>query len=398
MFRPLRLLVAVVFGSLLVGLPISLWIGDRSKALHILYPATAALAAPTLSCSGSSPKWMAGLSKYTLWRGASPAGQLAYISPDANLHTCHYGWIGTPLRSGRVTENTRFRYASLTKLLTADLVLRDTLAGRLALDQQVLELLRMDIELIDERWQQVTVRQLLRHSSGVDRLRSIDSMVVRSQKPWCPYKLSAVSEVKLDFYPGTEYAYHNLNYCLLGVLLEKVDASGTAFRVRMEQEYDLSKRRISFIDGPYLEDEVTYDFRHTGFYGPDYWQYFDFNALSSSMGLSGSARALAELLASLGEGADHPLIQAPVEPICDETVKRGCFGYALFRYRPADQDLLVHVQPGLLYGAPSLAVIDEHGGITVWVGNGSRHGGGTTDAILDQLYVALAEHYAVAPP
>ena len=75
-------------------------------------------------------------------------------------------------------------------------------------------------------------------------------------------------------------------------------------------------------------------------------------------------------------------------------VKRGCYGYALFRYRPAGQELVVHVQPGLLYGAPSLAILDEHGGITVWVGNGTRHGGRTTDAMLDHLYAALAEHYA----
>lgn len=394
MTRALRLSVAVVLGCLLLGLPTFLWISDRPKVLRILYPVTATLAAPTLNCSADSPEWMAEASKYALWRNASPAGQLAYIAPGASLHTCHYGWAGTPLLSERVTEDTRFRYASMTKLLTADLVLKDVQVGRLALDNQLLELLDLDAELADERLHQVTLDQLLRHSSGVDRLKSVDTMVVRNKKPWCPYDLSPLAELKLDFDPGTEYAYHNLNYCLLGVLLEQADPSDADFRARLEREYGLAARGMRFIDGPYLEDEVTYDFRHSGFYGPDYWKYFDFQALSSSMGLSGSAQAMAELLASLGEGRNHPLTQAPTESICDETVKRGCYGYTLFRYRPAGQELVVHVQPGLLYGAPSLAIIDEHGGITVWVGNGTRHGGGTTDAMLDHLYGALAEHYA----
>lgn len=399
MRRIFRLIAAVALGCLLIGAPAYFWINDRFAVLRALYPASAFLAVTTLSCSHDTPDWFTPAAKYSLWQTWSPAGQLAYVTPHGELQECHYGWSGTPLKSGRTDANTRFRYASMTKLLTADLVVSAIRDGHLALDASILNTLSVPHEIVDERLPNITIEQLLRHSAGFDRLKSTDTMVVRNKKPWCPYDHTPLADVRLDFTPGERYAYHNLNYCLLGVLLEQVDPEGRDFRTLVGQTYGLSERGILFLDGPYLDDEVTYDFRNSGFYGPDYWKYFDFQALSSSMGLSGSAVAFATLLASLkDENGEFPWTQAPVEPICDETVKRGCYGYAAFRYRPEGGSLLVHVQAGFIYGAPSLAIIDEHGGVTVWVGNGSPPSGSATDLMLDHLYTALDEYYTTAAP
>ena len=391
-----RLFTAIVVSTLLLGIPAYFWIGDRSKALSALYPVSAGLAAPTLNCSPNAPKWMGSASKFSLWDNASPAGQLAYISTDGVIHECHYGWTSTPLTSPLVSSHTRFRYASMTKLLTAHLVLREVQAGRLALDDLILDRLSVAAEPQDERLSQTTVEHLLRHSAGYDRLKTTDSMVVRNRKPWCPYETGPLSTLRLDFAPGSRYAYSNLNYCLLGMVLERGASELRDFRTLMEQEYDLAARGIRFVDGPYLEDEVTYDFRHSGFYGEDYWRYFDFKALSSAAGLSGSAMALAELLSSLRTDGRFLVTQAPAEEICRENVFRGCYGYSVFSYQPAAEQLRIHVQPGLLYGAPSLAVIDDQGGVTVWVGSGTRASGSSTDAMLEQLYAALKAYYSGA--
>ena len=397
MRRFFKLVIVIVSSSLLLGGFIFFWVGDRPKVLRALYPVSAALSAPTLSCSQDAPEWLAKVSRYSLWGNSSLAGQLAYISVDGVIHECHHGWQGLPLGSELVDAQTRFRYASMTKLLTADLALRYMQVGGLMLDSQVLKILAFTSDHVDERLNRITTENLLRHSAGFDRLKSTDPMVVRNNQPWCPYNISPLAKVRLDFNPGERYAYHNINYCLLGMLLESVDSEGRSFRDLMEREYGLSERGIRFIDGPYLEDEVTYDFRNSGFYGQDYWKYFDFYALSSAMGLSGSAVALASLISSLQKDGEYLITQAPIEPICDETVKRGCYGYALFSYRPVGGTVRVHVQPGLLYGAPSLAIIDEHGGVTVWVGNGTRPTGSSTDAMLDHLYSALDNHYAAKP-
>jgi len=392
----IRLFTAVVAGTLLLGVPAYFWIGDRPKVLRTLYPVSAIFAAPTLSCSPNTPGWMGSTSKFSLWNNASPAGQLAYISADGGVHECHYGWSGTPLVSSPVNSHTRFRYASMTKLMTADLVLREVQAGRLALDDLILDRLSVAAEPQDEHLGQITVEHLLRHSAGFDRLKTTDSMVVRNRKPWCPYETGPLSTLRLDFNPGSRYAYSNLNYCLLGMVLERGASELRDFRTLMEQEYDLAARGIRFVDGPYLEDEVTYDFRHSGFYGEDYWRYFDFKALSSAAGLSGSAMALAELLSSLRTDGQFPVTQAPAEEICREDLFRGCYGYSVFSYQSAAEQLRIHVQPGLLYGAPSLAILDDQGGVTVWVGSGTRAFGSSTDAMLEQLYAALDAHYSGA--
>ncbi|MGE8503585.1 MAG: serine hydrolase domain-containing protein [Pseudomonas sp.] len=388
----LRFFAVLGFGILLVGMVGHFWVTDRLGVLRLLYPLEAALVAPTLSCTRDAPQWMREALYFSLVDGESPAGQIAHVTPVGAVHECHYGWVSMPLLSAFVTEKSRFRYASMTKLLTADLVLRVVHQGRLSLDSKLLELLELDGFPDDERLQEITVESLLRHSAGFDRMRSIDSMVEHGKKPWCPSQLEKLAEVRLDFEPGQRYAYSNLNYCLLGAVLEKV--TGQTFRDLMEQEYGLASRDIRFVDGPYLSDEVRYDFRNSEFYTDQYWRYFDFEALSSSAGLSGSAGAFARLLAELRYEQGFMVTQAGIQPICNQGVFRGCYGYAVFAYQPAHDRLRVHVQPGFLYASPSVAILDDKGGVTVWVGSGMRLAGDPTDPMVEVLYQALDEFYS----
>jgi D-alanyl-D-alanine carboxypeptidase len=282
----------------------------------------------------------------------------------------------------------------MTLLLTSDAVLRERQAGTLALAMPALGLLPSLPELRDERIAGITVEDLLRHRAGFDRLRSPDPMVIHATRPWCPGELAKLSLARLDFDPGTRHAYSNLNYCLLGVILERVTHTG--FRELLEREYGLAARGIRFVDGPYFGDEVSYDFRNSEFYGEDYSRHFDFAALSSSAGLSGSASALAALLAELHRAGKGPLTHFDVEPDCDRGKLRGCYGYAVFPYQASDAYLRVHVQPGFLYAASSVAMLDDRGGVTVWVGNGMKRGDSATSDMTLLLYRALDAHYAAA--
>lgn len=395
-FRLIRLVGLVLTVSLAFGLPAYLWIGGRQQVLQFLYPAQALLTAASLSCSAGAPAWMASAANFSLRNNSSPSGQLAYVTPDGTLHECHYGWHRIPLLSPRVTKESRFRYASMTKALTADAVLRQVRTGRLSLDDQVLDLLLPGVAVTDARLQTVTIEQLLRHSAGFDRLRSTDPMVVRNRQPWCPYTAEPLTKVKLDFAPGERYAYSNLNYCLLAMVLERI--SEQPFRELIQREYGLQSRNIRFIDGPYLADEVSYDFRNSNFYGDNYWRYFDFQALSSSAGLSGSASAFASLWATLRDERGFPIEHAAAEEICDPDRLRGCYGYGVFSYRKPSSELTLQVQPGFLYGSPSALLLDNHGGVTVWIGNGMRLKGSSTDPMIKFLYRELNAYYAPRLP
>lgn len=391
-FSLIRLLGLILAGSLMIALPAYFWIGDRQQVLRFLYPVQALLTAPTLSCSPKTPTWLASAADFSLRENSSPSGQLAHVTADGKLQECHYGWHGIPMVSPRVTQESRFRYASMTKALTADAVLRQIRAGKLALDDHLLDLLLPEADVTDVRLKAVTIEQLLRHSAGFDRLRSADSMVIRNQKPWCPYTPEPLRRVKLDFAPSERYAYSNLSYCLLAMVLERV--TGQPFRQFMEREYSLQAHKIRFIDGPYLADEVGYDFRNSGFYGADYWRHFDFQALSSSAGLSGSASAFASLWATLRNDQGFSVEHAVAEEICEPNRLRGCYGYGVFRYQEPGIALTLHVQPGFLYGNPSVLLLDNYGGVTVWVGNGMRHKGSSTDPMIKFLYQELNAYYA----
>ncbi len=395
-FRLTHLLGMVAIGSLMLGLPTYFWIGDRQQVLRFLYPAQALLTIPTLSCSSGAPIWLKSASRFALRDNSSPSGQLAHIEANGTLHECHYGWQGMPLLSQRITKESRFRYASMTKALTADAVLRQARAGNLTLNERLVDRLRLNGNIADARLKTITIEHLLRHSSGFDRLRSEDPMVVRKIKPWCPYTSAPLTKVNLDFAPGERYAYSNLNYCLLAMVLERTYR--LPFRQLMEQEYGLQARGIRFIDGPYLADEVRYDFRNSGFYGADYWRYFDFQALSSSAGLSGSASAFASLWATLRDERGFSVEHAAAEEICEPDRLRGCYGYGVFSYRKPNSALTLQVQPGFLYGSPSALLLDNYGGVTVWVGNGMRRKGSSTDPMIKFLYRELNAYYASRLP
>jgi len=180
------------------------------------------------------------------------------------------------------------------------------------------------------------------------------------------------------------------------MVLERI--SEQPFRELIQREYGLQSRNIRFIDGPYLADEVSYDFRNSNFYGDNYWRYFDFQALSSSAGLSGSASAFASLWATLRDERGFPIEHAAAEEICDPDRLRGCYGYGVFSYRKPSSELTLQVQPGFLYGSPSALLLDNHGGVTVWIGNGMRLKGSSTDPMIKFLYRELNAYYAPRLP
>jgi CubicO group peptidase (beta-lactamase class C family) len=142
------------------------------------------------------------------------------------------------------------RIASLSKPITAVAILILVQEGKLQLDQSALTLLKShpdqyDVEktlAADSKWNSVTIRHLLRHSGGWDRDKSRDTMfqlqaIAESQKLKSPPKIDDVLRYQLtqsfDFDPGTQYAYSNVGYCLLGRIIEVV--SGQPYEEFVQQ-------------------------------------------------------------------------------------------------------------------------------------------------------------------
>ncbi|HEX8344769.1 MAG TPA: serine hydrolase domain-containing protein, partial [Actinoplanes sp.] len=136
----------------------------------------------------------------------------------------------TELRSGRPdvdssrpwTDRSRFRVASVTKTFTAALIMQLVSEGRMRLSDPV------------ERWlpgqapygRQITVRQLLNHTSGVPPYEDLQFLLDSFDdfdRQFTPQQLLARIEGRpLLFAPGTASSYSNTGFVLLGLIVERV--------------------------------------------------------------------------------------------------------------------------------------------------------------------------------
>lgn len=134
-----------------------------------------------------------------------------------------------------VTVGTRFALASLTKAFTAAGILMLVEEGKLELDASI----RRYLPDAPASWAPVTLRQLLTHTSGLPPIGSGFSgaeggLYNRIRIPTGMAYAAALAD-SLHATPGTEYAYSDVAYFLLGVITERV--SGTSWR-------ELIRRRI----------------------------------------------------------------------------------------------------------------------------------------------------------
>ena len=147
------------------------------------------------------------------------------------LHTAAFG-MENPFESTPATTHTRFRIASVSKMLTATAIMQLVEAGSIELDQPFAGQLGLDGPFADPRVGVVTVRQLMSHTSGFTASRGI--FFGHGLDTWQQAANNALEQV-LQFDPGTAFQYSNTNYCLLGLLLESITGQPfeTAIRERV---------------------------------------------------------------------------------------------------------------------------------------------------------------------
>jgi D-alanyl-D-alanine carboxypeptidase len=122
-----------------------------------------------------------------------------------------------PMRPG-----LNYRVASVTKPFVAIVVLQLVAEGRLSLSDTVEGWLPGILPFGD----QVSIRQLLNHTSGVPEYLVVPLLALYESKQgrfrsWSPQELVAlVADQPPLFPPGTTYSYSNTNYVLAGLIVE----------------------------------------------------------------------------------------------------------------------------------------------------------------------------------
>lgn len=116
--------------------------------------------------------------------------------------------------------DTRFLIGSLSKQFTAALVLRLVDEGSLGLDDRLVDVLPWYRE---DTGRLVTIRDLLNHSSGIDR-SGVPRMIEEHGRTAMPLaeEVATYCSGDLESEPGTRFAYNNAGYLILGAVVEEM--------------------------------------------------------------------------------------------------------------------------------------------------------------------------------
>ncbi|MGR3869412.1 serine hydrolase domain-containing protein [Streptomyces graminifolii] len=129
------------------------------------------------------------------------------------------------LASGAAADpDARFRAGSTTKVVTAATVLRLVAQGKVDLDMPVQHYLP---GLLTKAFEPVSVRQLLNHTSGIQAGDgfgdAFEDQYAHRFDTLTPRQVVASAVAKgPEFGPGQQQDYLNINYTILGLLIEKV--------------------------------------------------------------------------------------------------------------------------------------------------------------------------------
>ena len=135
-----------------------------------------------------------------------------------------------------VTPNSIFCVASITKCFVATAVMQLVEQGVLQLDAPLVQYLP-EFRLDDERYRQITLRQILSHTSGMpdsDEAEYEELIAHPEYDEGAPERyVHALVSHKMVAAPGERFAYSNIAYNVLGYLIARI--SGQTFEDYMKE-------------------------------------------------------------------------------------------------------------------------------------------------------------------
>jgi len=267
-----------------------------------------------------------------------------------------------------VAPTTRFRIASLSKMLTAIAVLQQVQAGTLELATPVTTYLpELGVAAGSEWLPAMTPHHLLSHGSGMTRAWDVDAGCPAGDRALQCWVTSAgfAASVWLMFPPGRMWSYSNVGYRVLGAVVER--ASGRAFPAYMQDRVfaPLGMTRTTYAAADVLADgdySVSDGFDLGVSQFAEAWRQPSGGVFSTVIDLAKVARFLIR--------GDQTVLSAELrgemtsaQVNTDWTLDHEQYGYGLFvddglalaDYRPYDFEVLLH--DGLLPGYNSLVLV-----------------------------------------
>jgi D-alanyl-D-alanine carboxypeptidase len=245
----------------------------RRRGLLVLTSlATAVLAASTAPTAAAKPRPADPLQRQVeAIHDTGVVGVHAEVtSPDAR----DSAYAGTAAMNTRrpMPRDGRFRIGSATKTFTATVVLQLIGEGRMSLEDTVEQWLPGVVRSNDNDGSQITVRQLLQHTSGIpdvgqeiSALKSADGYRAERFRTYTPEELVGLAmRHPAKFSPGAGWSYSNTNYILAAMIIHKVTGRSWAREVKDRIIHPLGLRDTStpgpfpFILGRHAQGYATF--------------------------------------------------------------------------------------------------------------------------------------------
>jgi D-alanyl-D-alanine carboxypeptidase len=181
---------------------------------------------------GSAPDHLEAIARQALANSPAPGLSVAVLLDGRPRLVDAYGFADLE-RTRPLDAAARFYCYSVTKTLIAATVLRLAERGRLELDAPVQQYLP-DLPLEAP----VTLRQLLNHTGGVPDYGGMPAyfaaLRAHPERPWSAAEfLAHTLPAGLRFSPGTSWAYSNIGFLLLRLVVER--ACGGSLAVALDE-------------------------------------------------------------------------------------------------------------------------------------------------------------------
>jgi len=129
-----------------------------------------------------------------------------------------YNYANWELKSPNSAQ-TKYRISSITKPITATMIMMLAEGGLLNLDDKLCD----HLSGCPNEWQEITIQDLLAHTSGVPEYTTLLGAAAESREPHNVRALiDLFQDESLEFPAGETYQYSNSNYILLGAVVEQV--------------------------------------------------------------------------------------------------------------------------------------------------------------------------------
>jgi CubicO group peptidase (beta-lactamase class C family) len=146
-----------------------------------------------------------------------------------------------------VTPETIFQTGSVGKQFTSMAVMILVEEGKIGLDQKIVKYIPQS----PATWKEVTVRQLLTHTSGIadygGEEYTMNKGVINFRKDYTEEQLvQAFAKMAMDFAPGEKWRYSNTGYVLLGIIIHRVTGEfyGDMLQERIFKPLGMTSTRI----------------------------------------------------------------------------------------------------------------------------------------------------------